>query len=91
MATVVAFVAPVATRVLLLGKSTTIKSLATYLKLVVPSGAKLSARIASSSGKICRVVSTSVKALKKGTCTLSITMKPKKGKSLTKSGKILVK
>jgi hypothetical protein len=91
MATVVAFVAPVATRVLLIGKSTTIKSLATYLKLVVPSGAKLSARIANSSGKICRVVSTSVKALKKGTCTLSITMKPKKGKSITKSGKILVK
>jgi hypothetical protein len=91
LATVVAFIAPVATRTLLVGKSTTIKSLATYLKLVVPSGAKLSARIASSSGKICRVVSTSVKALKKGTCTLSITMKPKKGKSLTKSGKILVK
>jgi hypothetical protein len=91
MATVVAFTAPVATRVLLIGKSTTIKSLATYLKLVVPSGAKLSARIASSSGKICRIVSTSVKALKKGNCALSITMKPKKGKSLTKSGKILVK
>lgn len=91
IATIVAFTAPVATRVLLIGKSTTIKSLATYLKLVVPSGAKLSARIANSSGKICRVVSTSVKALKKGTCTLSITMKPKKGKSLTKSGKIVVK
>jgi hypothetical protein len=91
IATIVAFTAPVATRILLIGKSTTIKSLATYLKLVVPSGAKLSARIANSSGKICRVVSTSVKALKKGTCTLSITMKPKKGKSLTKSGKILVK
>jgi hypothetical protein len=91
VATIVAFVAPVVTRVLLIGKSTTIKSLATYFKLVVPSGAKLSARIASSSGKICRIVSTSVKALKKGTCTLSITMKPKKGKSLTKSGKILVK
>jgi hypothetical protein len=59
--------------------------------LVVPSGAKLSARVASSSGKICRIVSTSVKALKKGTCALSITMKPKKGTSLTKSGKILVK
>ena len=91
VATIVAFVAPVVTRVLLIGKSTTIKSLATYFKLVAPSGAKLSARIASSSGKICRIVSTSVKALKKGTCTLSITMKPKKGKSLTKSGKILVK
>ena len=91
LATVVAFIAPVATRTLLVGKSTTIKSLATYFKLVVPSGAKLSARIASSSGKFCRIVSTSVKALKKGTCTLSITMKPKKGKSLTKSGKILVK
>jgi len=91
MATVVAFIAPAATRVLLIGKSTTIKSLATYLRLVVPSGAKLSARIASSSGKICRIVSTSVKVLKKGTCVLSITMKPKKGKSLTKSGKILVK
>ena len=91
VATIVAFVAPVVTRVLLIGKSTTIKSLATYFKLVVPSGAKLSARIASSSGKFCRIVSTSVKALKKGTCTLSITMKPKKGKSLTKSGKILVK
>jgi hypothetical protein len=91
MATVVAFIAPVATRVLLIGKSTTIKSLATYLKLVVPSGAKLSARVASSSGKICRIVSTSVKALKKGTCALSITMKPKKGKPLTKSGKFLVK
>ena len=91
VATIVAFVAPVVTRVLPIGKSTTIKSLATYFKLVAPSGAKLSARIASSSGKICRIVSTSVKALKKGTCTLSITMKPKKGKSLTKSGKILVK
>jgi hypothetical protein len=91
VATIVAFVAPVVTRVLLIGKSTTIKSLAIYFKLVAPSGAKLSARIASSSGKICRIVSTSVKALKKGTCTLSITMKPKKGKSLTKSGKILVK
>jgi hypothetical protein len=91
IATIVAFTAPATVRLLKVGKSTTFKSLATYLKLVEPSGAKLSARVTSSSSKICRISGTSVKALKKGTCPFSITMKPKKGKSLTKSGKILVK
>jgi hypothetical protein len=91
VATIVAFVVPTAPRVIKAGSSATIRSLATFLKLVVSRGAKLSARISNSSAKICRVSGSSVKALKKGTCSLSITMKPKKGASLTKSGKILVK
>ena len=91
LATIVAFNAPVTKYMMKVGKSTSFKSLATNLKLVVPSGAKLSARVSSSASKICRVSGSSVKALKRGFCSLSITMKPKKGKSSTKSGKILVK
>lgn len=90
-ATIVAFVVPVAPRVIKVGSSATIRSLAISLQLVVPSGAILIAKISSSSTKVCRILKTSVKAVKVGTCSLSITMKPKKGKSLTKSGKILVK
>jgi hypothetical protein len=78
VATIVAFTAPATV-------------LATYLKLVVPTGAKLSARVTSSSSKICRISGSSVKALKKGTCAFSMTVKPKKGKTKSKSGKLLVK
>jgi hypothetical protein len=91
VATIVAFTAPATVRLLKVGKSTTFKSLATYLKLVVPTGAKLSARVTSSSSKICRISGSSVKALKKGTCAFSMTVKPKKGKTKSKSGKLLVK
>ncbi len=90
-ATVVAFVAPAALRSMFVGKLLTLKSLAVALKLSVPAGSVLSARVASSSSKICRVIKTSVKAIKKGTCSVTVTVKPKKSKSVSGSLRITVK
>jgi hypothetical protein len=52
-------------------------------------GAKISIVVSSKLKKICTVSGTTVKMVGKGTCVVSVTMKPKKGKTLKKTIKII--
>ena len=52
-------------------------------------GAKISIAVSSKLKKICTVSGTTVKMVGKGTCVVSVTMKPKKGKTLKKTIKII--
>ena len=65
------------------------KTIASYAKLSVASASKVSLRVVASSAKVCRVVGTSLKGLKAGTCKVTVSVKPKKG--LTKSKTVSVK
>jgi len=68
-------VAPTVTR----KKAASLKSIAVFGKMTVPSGAKVTAVVATSSKTICRVIGTTVKGIKKGTCRIAITVKTKTG------------
>ena len=61
------------------------KSIAQFAKLTVPKNSKLSVKVASSSKKICRVVGTSIRGLKAGTCKVTVSAKPKTGKTQSKT------
>jgi hypothetical protein len=65
------------------------KSIATYAKLTVVSTSKLSLRVVRTSSKVCKVVGTSLKGLKAGTCKVTVSVKPKKGS--TKSQTVSIK
>ena len=86
-APVVALVSvPVATSPkLTTSKSSTAKSLATFAKLVVPPSSKISLKVASSYAKYCKVSGTTLKGLKAGTCKVTVTVTPKKGRATSKT------
>jgi hypothetical protein len=65
------------------------KAIASYAKLTVASTSKISLRVGSTSAKVCRVVGTSLKGLKAGTCKVTVSVKPKRG--TTKSKTVSVK
>ena len=67
------------------GKSTTGSSLAKSAKMTVAAGAKVSVKVAAASSKFCKVSGTSVKALKAGSCKVTVTVTPKKGKATSKT------
>jgi hypothetical protein len=66
-------------------KSVTAKSIATFAKLTVVSTSKLSLKVVASSVKFCKVSGMSLKGLKAGTCKVTVTVKPKKGASKSKT------
>jgi len=70
---------------LTMSKSATVKSIASYAKLTVVSTSKLSLKVVASSAKFCKVSGSSLKGLKVGTCKVTITMTPKKGKLTSKT------
>jgi hypothetical protein len=65
------------------------KAIASYAKLTVASTSKVSLRVVRTSAKVCRVVGTSLKGLKAGTCKVTVSVKPKRG--ATKSKTVSVK
>ena len=65
------------------------KSIASFLKLSVTSKSTIRLRIATSSLKFCKVAGTSIKGLKVGRCKLTISVKPQRG--ATKSRTITLK
>jgi hypothetical protein len=65
------------------------KAIAKSAKLTVASTSKVSLRVVATSAKICRVVGTSLKGLKAGTCKVTVSVKPKRG--ATKSKTVSVK
>ena len=67
------------------GKTLKVSTLAKRVGLKIPKGAKLSVSVAKSSRSRCSVARNSiVKGVKKGTCTMSVTITPKKTKKVPK-------
>jgi hypothetical protein len=73
--------APVVT----LKKSTPAKTIASYAKLKVKTGSVVSLKLSSKSTKYCKVIKSTLKGLKVGTCTVTVTVKPKAGRSTSKT------
>jgi hypothetical protein len=66
-------------------KSATAKSIATYAKLKVLSTSKVKLKVVTSSAKFCRVSGTTLKGLKAGSCKVTVTVTPKKGRATSKT------
>ena len=66
-------------------KSASAKSIATFAKLKVLATSKVSLKVVASSAKFCRVSGSSLKGLKAGSCKVAVTVKPKKGKAISKT------
>jgi hypothetical protein len=66
-------------------KAATAKSIATYAKLVVLSTSKVSLKVVSSYAKYCKVSGTTLKGLKAGSCKVTVTVTPKKGRATSKT------
>lgn len=72
------------------GKSMTRNAVLSRAKLTIPKGGSASMKIAASSSKICRLVGTSVRGLKTGTCKVTATVRTKAGKRSAKTVSIAV-
>ena len=72
-------------------KAATLKALATFGKMKISTGAKLSAVVAPSSKAVCRIIGATVKGIKKGTCRVVITVKSKSGAKTTRTVAIPVR
>ena len=68
-----------------ISKPITAKSIAIYLNLAVSSTSQLSISVSSVSAKYCTVSGTKLKALKAGSCKVTIKVIPKKGKTVSKT------
>jgi YVTN family beta-propeller protein len=66
-------------------RSATAKSIATFAKLKVLSTSKVKLKVAASSSRFCRVSGTTLKGLKAGSCKVTVTVTPKKGKAISKT------
>jgi hypothetical protein len=66
-------------------KSASAKSIATFAKLKVLSTSKVSIKVVASSAKYCKVSGTMLKGLKAGSCKVTVTVTPKKGKAISKT------
>ena len=60
------------------GKVTSFTTINKTAKVKIPKGAKVVLVVAASSKKICSIVRTSIKAIKPGTCSISVKVTPKK-------------
>jgi hypothetical protein len=54
-------------------------------KITISKGAKTTVTIPKTSQSVCRIVGTSIRGLKKGSCRVTVTMTPKKGKKVSKT------
>ena len=72
------------------GKTISRTCLAKNARIVLASSSKVSIIVAPSSSKICRVSGSSVKTLKSGTCSITMKVTPKKGKTKSHKAKVVV-
>jgi hypothetical protein len=68
-----------------LAKSASAVSIAKYAKLVVLSTSKVSMKVALSHAKYCKVSGSSLKGLRAGSCKVTVTVRPKKGITTSKT------
>jgi hypothetical protein len=73
-----------------LGKSMKLRTLAVVAGMKVSTGAKISARVSVKTLKQCAISQSTIKAKKKGKCSVSISVKPKRGKTVRKSVSLVV-
>ena len=66
-------------------KAATAKSIAAFAKLKVLSTSKVGLKVVSSYSKYCKVSGTTLKGVKAGTCKVTVTVTPKKGKATSKT------
>ena len=66
-------------------KSATAKAIAVFAKLAVLSTSRMSLKVVSSSAKYCKVSGATLKGLKAGSCKVTVTVTPKKGKATSKT------
>ena len=68
-----------------MSKSTTAKSIASYAKIKVLSTSKVSLKVVPSYAKYCKVSGTTLKGVKAGSCKVTVTVTPKKGRATSKT------
>jgi hypothetical protein len=68
-----------------LSKAASAKSIAAFAKLKVLSTSKVSLKVVSSFAKNCRVSMGTLKGLKAGSCKVTVTVTPKKGRATSKT------
>ena len=73
-----------------LGKSMKLRTLAVVAGMKVSTGAKISARVSVKTLQQCAISKSTIKAKKKGKCSVSISVKPKRGKTVRKSVSLVV-
>jgi hypothetical protein len=66
-------------------KSATAKSIAIFAKIPILSTSKVSLKVVSGYTKFCKVSGATLKGLKAGTCKVTVTVTPKKGKAIPKT------
>jgi hypothetical protein len=66
-------------------KSASANSIAAFAKLKVFSISKVSLKVVPSSSKFCKVSGTTLKGLKAGSCKVTVTVTPKKGRATSKT------
>jgi len=67
------------------GKSISASAALKAAKTKAVKGTKVTLSVSGTQKKVCQVVRGAVKVVGKGTCTVTITMKPTKGKSTKKT------
>jgi len=61
------------------------KSLASFAKLSVAKGAKIRVKVLPTSSRFCRAAGTAIRGIKAGTCKVSVSVVPTKGRSKSKT------
>jgi hypothetical protein len=84
-------VTPRYTKVIKAKATTSSKTLLSLSKLPSPKGSKTSLGIAISSRKICQLKGTSVKNIRKGTCSVKVTVTTKSGKKTSRTVKLVTR
>jgi hypothetical protein len=73
-----------------LGKSMKLRTLAVVAGMKVSTGAKISARVSVKTLQQCAISQSTIKTKRKGKCSVSISVKPKRGKTVRKSVSLVV-
>jgi hypothetical protein len=68
-----------------LSKAVSLKSIATFAKLKVLSSSRVRLKVVSSSSKFCKVSGATLRGLKTGSCKVTVTVTPKKGRPTSKT------
>ena len=68
-----------------MSKPTTAKTIATYAKLKLLSTSKVRLKVLSGYAKYCKVSGTTLRGVKTGTCKVTVTVAPKKGRATSKT------
>jgi hypothetical protein len=66
-------------------KSASARSIAVFAKIKVPSTSKATLKVVGSSAKFCKVSGATLRGLRAGSCRVTVTVTPKKGRAASKT------